>query len=570
MKDTARLYVQSVVAAAQRHAYALLLCTVYLIWLLQSARSLGFGRDESFYFDAASQYARWLEAFWKKPSFAMQTSVVDGNFGYNHEHPSLMKLLFGLSELLLIQKWHLAMDKTTAFRLPGMLMGTLGVWITYRMGREHFGARAGLYAAAALAFMPRVFFHAHLACFDVPVMTMWLVSIYAYDTLLRRGGFWRAIWLGIAFGLTLETKHNAWMLPPVFVVHQIWLGLHKGKAARTQSARAGLGLVCMAILGPLVFVGLWPWLWHDTVPRIQEYVGFHLNHEYYNMEFLGRNYFGPPSPKLYAPLMIVATVPTVVLVLFLLGGGSRLLAWLPKLPAFVKTRFAKEHDDTVPGKRIGSDMILVLALLVPLAPFFLPKTPIFGGTKHWFPAYPFLAMFAGYGFRMAVVRLSRMGSRLPNMGRRLRAPVVASLTMAACVIGPVLVTAHAHPFALSAYVPIVGGTQGAATLGLNRQFWGFTTQSLAAYLDRSARRGERIYVHDTTYGAFAHMQEEKRIRADLQFAGSPGEADIAIIHHELHMIEPETNIWVAFDRTDPDFVLTHDGVPIISVYRRKR
>ena len=104
MKDSLRIYMYGAWNSLQRHAFALLLCAAYLIWLLQSARTLGFGRDESFYFDAASQYARWLEAFWKKPSFAMQTSVVDGNFGYNHEHPSLMKLLFGLSELLQWQR----------------------------------------------------------------------------------------------------------------------------------------------------------------------------------------------------------------------------------------------------------------------------------------------------------------------------------------------------------------------------------------------------------------------------------------------------------------------------------
>ena len=207
-------------------------------------------------------------------------------------------------------------------------------------------------------------------------------------------------------------------------------------------------------------------------------------------------------------------------------------------------------------------MLLLLALAVPLAPFFLPKTPIFGGTKHWFPAYPFLAIFAGYGFRVVVAKLARY-FRKPTR-------TVSSVMMAACVLAPILMTAHSHPFGLSTYVPLVGGNQGGASLGLNRQFWGFTTQSLADYLAKSAKPGERIYVHDTTFGAFARMQEEKRIRADLQAVGSPGEADIAIVHHELHMIEGETNIWVAMERTDPDFVLTHDGVPIISVYRRRK
>lgn len=544
------------------HAFALLLCFTYVLWLFLTARTLGFCRDESFYFDAGAGYAKWLELLVNKPAVAIKPATVDASFSYNHEHPSLMKLLFGASELLLNEKWHLPVDKTTSFRLPGMVFGGMGVWLTYRLGRERFGARAGLFAAAALAFLPRVFYHAHLACFDVPVMTMWLASICAYDALLRRGGLWRAVWLGVVFGLTLETKHNAWMLPPLFIVHQVWLGLHRGKDARAQTTRGLLGFVCMALLGPAIFVGLWPWLWHDTVPRIQEYVGFHLNHEYYNMEFLGKNYFSAPSPKLYAPVMILATVPLVTLALAFFGGATRAIPWLRSFPAWLRARLRKDHVDGTVTRPVGADMLLLLAFAVPLAPFFLPKTPIFGGTKHWFPAYPFLAMFAGYGFRIVVVHLARFFKKSTR--------VVSTLVMAACILGPIAMTVHSHPFGLSSYVPIVGGNQGAATIGLNRQFWGFTTQSLSDYLARSAKPGDRIYVHDTTYGAFAHMQEEKRLRADIQFVGTPGEADIAIVHHELHMIEVETNIWVAMERTDPDYVLTHDGVPIISVYLRRK
>jgi len=52
---------------------------------------------------------------------------------------------------------------------------------------------------------------------------------------------------------------------------------------------------------------LWPYLWHDTLDRIEWWVNFHRHHEYYNIEFLGRNYFSPPSPRSYVPVMIAAT-----------------------------------------------------------------------------------------------------------------------------------------------------------------------------------------------------------------------------------------------------------------------
>jgi hypothetical protein len=36
------------------------------------------------------------------------------------------------------------------------------------------------------------------------------------------------------------------------------------------------------------------------------------------------------------------------------------------------------------------------------------------------------------------------------------------------------------------------------------------------------------------------------------------------------MLEVEYNEWSVFGTDIPDYVLTHDGVPIIDVFRRKR
>ena len=91
----------------------------------------------------------------------------------------------------------------------------------------------------------------------------------------------------------------------------------------------------MATIGPLVFYALWPWMWNDTFPRLQEYFNFHLHHEYYNIEYLHKNYWSPPSPKSYAPVMIFATVPGVTLLLFLVGAFDRIKNGALRIWAFV-------------------------------------------------------------------------------------------------------------------------------------------------------------------------------------------------------------------------------------------
>ena len=114
-------------------------------------------------------------------------------------------------------------DASTAFRIPAMLSAGVALWTTYLFGARAWSRRAGLVAAVLLGLMPRVFFHAHLACFDVPIMAMWILCVYVHWRAQDSRSFCWALAVGIVFGLALETKHNAWMLPFVLVPHALFV-----------------------------------------------------------------------------------------------------------------------------------------------------------------------------------------------------------------------------------------------------------------------------------------------------------------------------------------------------------
>jgi hypothetical protein len=380
---------------------------------------------------------------------------------------------------------------------------------------------------------------------------MWTWTLYAYWRTQVEGSWRWAIATGVIFGMTLATKHNAWEMPAIMIPHAI-LANWKDPWRAIKTARLPV-LVSMGVLGPLVWYAMWPWMWNDLEPRLNEYIAFMTNHAYYNMEFLHVNYAGPPSPKLYMPLMIIGTVPLVTLLLFGIGF------------------FARLQDDWRTKKGWETDLLFFLAFGCALGPWLLPKTPIFGGTKHWMPAYPFLCLFAGYGFERVNAAMKRTIGELrgaKESGGLMRGAQAA--LAASVLVGPLLITEHSHPFGLSSYTPIVGGTAGGADMGLNRQFWGFTTESLEPYFEAKAPKGATVYFNDTAWDSWARMIDEKRVRPDLRGVGSIGEADIAITHIELHMMEVEYKEWVVFGTDVPDYVLTHDGVPIVDVFRRKR
>ncbi|MBX3222769.1 MAG: glycosyltransferase family 39 protein [Labilithrix sp.] len=545
---------------------------IYVAWLLGTARSLGFSRDEGFYFSASGEYERWFKVLFSTPGKAFERPVIDQIWAANHEHPSLMKSLFALSHHFFWQKWKIFDDPSTAFRFPGMLSMGLALGVTYVFGARAFSRRAGIIAAVALGLMPNVFYHAHLACFDVPIMAMWITCIFTYWCAEKKGGLGWALAAGVMYGLTLETKHNAWMLPAVFLPHAI---LVHGRAMASETSKTArlpvpATLIAMATIGPAVFLALWPWLWNDTLPRIQEYVNFHLHHDYYNIEFLGVTYFGPPSPKSYMPVMIAATVPTVTLVLFAIGAFDRARVLVARFASW----FSQTFERTLPWPKTApssdpmhTDALLFLSLAVPLAVFLLPRTPIFGGTKHWITAYPALALFAGRGFDLVATRIEAALRDKTTLDATKRSWVLAFVG-AITFLAPFAVTRHSHPFGLSAYVPLFGGTAGGADLGLNRQFWGFTTQSLDPWFRENTKPGDTVYIMDTAWQSWQRMIDEKRIPPWLRGVGSPAEAEISIVHHEQHINEVDYNIWTEYGTAAPEYVLTHDGVPIVSVYRR--
>jgi hypothetical protein len=523
----------------------------YLALLLATARTLGYARDEGFYFQAASTYESWFELLWREPAKALMPGVVDQHFGVNHEHPAFIKSLFALSHHFLHERWHWLAEAGTAFRLPGMVLGALAVSVVFLWGRQTVGRVPAIVGALLFALMPRVFYHCHLACFDIPVASMWLITTYAYWRSLAARGLGWPLATGVLYGLLLDTKHNSWLLPGALLVHLVLTqGVRLGRELRRGRLAVPAALVAMATLGPVIFYLGWPWIWHDTGRRLSDYVAFHLGHEYYNMEFLGRTYWKAPMPRLYAWVMTLGTVPGITLVLSCLG-----------LVRALRTAFDRRSPERAAR---DTHLLWLLCVLLSYAPWLSSKTPIFGGTKHWLTAYPFLCLFGALGFAWTRERVAAL------FGARARASRVLGEAglVGAVVVGPGVMTVHSHPWGLSAYTPLVGGASGAATLGLNRTFWGYTTGALTDYLNQHVPRGGVVYLHDTATQSFSMLRQDGRIRSDIGGSLDIHASDYALYHHEPHMGRVEYQIWVDYGTTAPAEIGSYDGVPVVWVYAR--
>jgi hypothetical protein len=255
-------------------------------------------------------------------------------------------------------------------------------------------------------------------------------------------------------------------------------------------------------------------------------------------------------------VMTAFTVPTTVLLLAL--AGAALLA-RRHFPGGLSTRVAGwwPAPAAVPAPG-GLHLLLALCAVFPIALISLPSVPIFGGTKHWMPAMPFVALLAGIG-------AARFGDVVAGLLPRLPRPAAVTAALALLLAPPLQQTATSHPFGLASYVPLVGGAPGAADLGMLRQFWGYTTAGVIPFLNERVPRGGRVYFHDTAPQSVEMFREDGTLRADIRNARIRG-SDFALVHHELHMILVDTYVWNEYGAVHPVRVLSYQGVPLVSVY----
>lgn len=565
---------------------ALILFVVSFAALGLAQRNLGVMRDEATYFHAAESYWHWFEEFDKKDAKPLTKASISRWWKFNNEHPVLLKTLFGASWRAFRTTnskygkragignglgW---MSEISAFRLPGWFFTALCVALIYLFGCRIESRVAGLTAALLYISIPRVFFHGQLAAFDSAMTTMWLLVVYGYFRALDKARW--AFYAAIFFGLALSTKHNAWFIPALLLIHYLVTIWPDVSLSPLRLPRAPLVFILMAIVGPIIFYLHWPWLWFDTFDHLKFYFNFHLRHAYYNMEFLGVNWGLPPLPMSYPFVMTFFTIPVVLTVLSLIGVAfyfryplqEILSRWTrirsPQIDE--RFRYPAKRSWLRPAKGLDPKIgfLLILNATFPLVLIALPSTPIFGGTKHWLPAYPFIALLAG-------IALSRMLANLSEKTITIR--IAASLLIPIVALPGIIGSYQIHPFGLSQYNAAAGGTAGGAELGLNRQFWGYAPRQLLPWLNQSAPKNTRIYYHDMSDGARVAYIRDGLLRNDLPYSGYEEagirRSNIAMVIHELHFNKYDYWIWNAYKNPAPIQVLAHDGVPLVSVYARK-
>lgn len=367
-------------------------------------------------------------------------------------HPPLGNWILGFTHRLfdLQPRNPNAVTISAARFAPALAFGLLVGLVAWSAGRHH-GWSAGLVAGAAVALVPRVFGHAHLAALDMLTALFSAAALLAAIEAVKRGGRpWPMALAGGVWGLAMLVRlHGVLLAPPVIV----WLVWHMRR-------RAALPLAVWLTSGVAVLYLGWPWLWLAPWEHLWEYLSSGTARQAIHVFYFGQVWDDTLVPWHYPLVMFVATLPLGFLILGLAGLWAKRNHWL-RDPAL-----------TLPTL-VGVGMLGLFAW---------PGTPVYDGVRLFLVVFPLWAFWVGVGGRWLMEHPRWRGVGVPIRGGALAAVVaLQGIGIVAC-----------HPAYLSHYSSLVGGLPGAERLGMETTYWGdsVTEPLLMRAVAEAQRTGE--------------------------------------------------------------------------------
>ena len=458
----------------------------------------GLAADEWWHARMGSFNAEWI----LNPSFA----TIDKYWPIDDKHPPLVKVIGALSRVLFTDTLHIT-DWLSAYRLAALPFVFLLSFMVTSFMTQRYSIPIGLFAGLSVIFLPRVFFDAHLGALDFPVTALWTATVIA----ATRGASskrWRIASL-IFTGLALVTKLQGFFLYALMIVY--WALQRK------------VGRVIATVVVPfVVFIALWPWLWPNPISRFSYYASLITGRATIEVYYLGQTFntsFSNLTPWHYPFVMTLVTLPTIILILFLIGLGFILVS-----------------------PRTNERFLLVNALL-PLAIMALPNALKYDGVRLFLPAMPFIVIIAG----VAIHRLPRGATALSII----------------TLIWVLVSTFRIHPYQMAYYNELVGGLSGALARGFETEYWSTSYKDVTSFIADHPRDWFCVYPWPDQMERY---KELGMIPKEVVLLKS-GNCKYLVLLSRQGFFYVDPYYWDMYKTGTPVFSVQRDNVSLVSVYR---
>jgi len=487
--------------------------------------------DEPEYFQSVERIQAWVSAAVQDPKGMLEADRIQAAWDppehrYHNPHPPVYKEGMAITEAIAGD----SLGRVAGYRLSSAIMfAVLVALLTWTVGRVA-GLAAGIGAGLSIAFMPRVFGHAHVAATDMPLTLFWALCVLGFASYLRNGGGVRLAVAGIALGLAMGTKFTGWLLPAPLLV---WAILERR------------GFASFAVIGIGLFVAwlLVPPAWHDPLGAVAELFE----------ESLGRDETIPIF-TIYAGRIYEYVAPwhqAIVMTLITVPAGIACLAFIGCADAARGRGILRPVDERAALARLA--LLQVGFFLVLMA---LPRSPNHDGVRLFLPMFPFVAILAGLALgRFDAALQARFDSRSALLG---------ILLAGAVYLGPAWwQMRQASPYYLSYYNELIGGLRGAEAAGMEVTYWyDAITPEFIAEIEGTLPMGSTVLAFPTVK-YFVELQQLGLLRDDLEFSSDLSSDYLLMIARKATLPPPLLEV---YETVQPILAVELDGVELAGLY----
>jgi hypothetical protein len=294
--------------------------------------------------------------------------------GYGH--PPVSDILSSFFNVVLFQKLKLIND-VDSYRIYGVLLSSLLVGLVYFWSSKIYGKLAGVISVLSLSLYPLFWAQSHFNTEkDIPETVF--IGFFLFS-------FWKAvttkkiIWIifaAIVFGLGLGTKLN--ILFSIFVILPWFLIFFGRKIFERKNIGFIIFLGIIPIVGVLVLVTSWPYMWADPITGLTKMFTFYKDIGSSNVtpSLLP---FGPINT--FAIQTVVFATPPLILILAFFG---------------------------IFNLKNKTSLLFLLWFIVPILRVSLPGTNIYGGVRQIMEYIPAMAILAGAGATFLFRKVKKM------------------------------------------------------------------------------------------------------------------------------------------------------------------
>ena len=538
--------------------------TVSAVAMIVTEADYGVASDVSNYFFSSVRQLAWVKDLFNalldgSPSDALNRESVIEHWRwmpFRLPHPPLSREISGVSWFL----FRGLFDTLTAYRI-----GVMIAYAALTAGCAAFTAisagsiRAGIGAGLSALTIPVLFAHGHLADTDLFLTAFWFgAAAFLYQWAEGgRGG--HLLLSGILLGAALATKFTGLLIVPVLC---LWVLLRRPRDLPWAIPLLGL-------IAAVVFFVSNPLLWVDPMLAMSDYLGAGLERAEEARSMLLTEYFGRiyeyRAPRHYPFVWTLIVLPPTILLAIIASLFDTKRAWLV-------------------GFCVLNASVLYAALM-------LPSAPMHDGVRLFLPAFAFFSVLAGVGVGYLVDRLERLAG--PVSGRNTL--VLATVLGLAIFLPAAGAVVRTHPYQLSYFNLLVGGTNGAAEKGLevtnlkevlNRD----ALQDLATSIPEDAVIDAGFFLEEICFNQFLDLAPRGWSAGTVWPTADPDQPDLALACEEypigevIAVNEPVRDAdfllvlnrkalwrpieWALYEQGGaPFYQATLDGVPLFSVYR---